>query len=103
MLLASLDAKFRRDAQLAGPQICSVALDDASADVARDHGIQPLEVRPFPRRLIGRLLDLHGVWELHMTLARERHFIPGSTTLPHRPARRMQSNGISVCISSCEM
>ena len=45
VLLASLDAKFREDAQLAGPQVRSVAVDDASAAEAREHGISPLEVR----------------------------------------------------------
>ena len=43
VLLASLDAKFRRDAQLAGPQICSVATDDALRDVARESGMPPFE------------------------------------------------------------
>jgi len=44
VLLASLDAKFRQDAQLAGPQVCSVAADDASAAEARRHDVPPLEV-----------------------------------------------------------
>ena len=45
LLLASLDAKFRRAAQLAGPQLCSVATDDASAAEARQHDVPPVEVR----------------------------------------------------------
>ena len=56
VLLASLDAKFRRDAQLAGPQVRSVATDDASAGVAREAGIQPLDVRPYCVWLRGGLL-----------------------------------------------
>ena len=61
VLLASLDAKFRQDAQLAGPQVCSVAVDDASAAEARRHDVPPLEVRSTaaidPRARCGSVLS----------------------------------------------
>lgn len=45
VLLASLDAAFRRDAQLAGPGVCCLTADVQEALRCKEAGIPPLQAR----------------------------------------------------------